>query len=254
MNFMDNIQLKRSTLTKNEAKACDMICADLKLVQNCSIQELSDRIGVTKTTIMRFAQKMGYSGYSEFKYAVINYVNSPDDRDHSEEDRITSAENIYADTIRLTADESKMKGLASEIIKARTVYLAGMINSHVSAMQMYYSLLMFGIRATVLDSSEAVKSVDMCVGRNDLVIVYSVSGKSGIMKAIAELKESTGCRVVMITSNNNSSIADDFIVLPSLSVARGSLLEDVPVYSVFNAILVDYISQEKQKGKNSKKK
>jgi DNA-binding MurR/RpiR family transcriptional regulator len=257
MNFMDNIQLKRSTLTKNEAKACDMICADLKLVQNCSIQELSDRIGVTKTTIMRFAQKMGYSGYSEFKYAVINYVNSPDDRDHSEEDRITSAENIYADTIRLihhTADESKMKGLASEIIKARTVYLAGMINSHVSAMQMYYSLLMFGIRATVLDSVEAVKSVDMCVGRNDLVIVYSVSGKSGIMKAISELKDSTGCRVVMITSNNISSIADDSIVLPSLSVARGSLLEDVPVYSVFNAILVDYISQEKQKGKYSKKK
>lgn len=257
MNFMDNIQLKRSSLTKNEAKACDMICADLKLVQNCSIQELSDRIGVTKTTIMRFAQKMGYSGYSEFKYAVINYANSSDDRDRSEEDSVTHAENVYADTIRLihhTADEAKMQGLAGEIIKARTVYLAGMINSHVSAIQIYYSLLMFGIRATVLDSSEAVKSVDMCAGENDLVLVYSVSGKSRIMKAVSELKDSTGCRVVMITSNNISSIADEMVVLPSLSVQRGSLLKDVPVYSVFNAILVDYISQEKQKGKYSKKK
>lgn len=254
MNFMDNIQLKRSSLTKNEAKACDMICADLKLVQNCSIQELSDRIGVTKTTIMRFTQKMGYSGYSEFKYAVINYVNSPDDRDRSEEDSVTYAENVYADTIRLihhTADESRMKALASQIIKANTVYLAGMINSHVSAIQMYYSLLMFGIRATVLNSGEAVRSVDMCAGEDDLVIVYSVSGKSSIMRALADLRENTGCRIVMITSNTVNSIADEMIVLPSLSVPRGSLLEDVPVYSVFNAILVDYISQEKQKGKYS---
>ena len=251
MNFMENIQLKRSTLTKNEAKACDMICADLKLVQNYSIQELSDHIGVTKTTIMRFTQKMGYSGYSEFKYAVINYVNSPENSSTEETDGVAAAENIYADTIRLihhALDESGMKKLAGQIIQARTVYLAGMINSHVSAIQLYYSLLMFGIRATVLDSGEAAKSVDMCVGQNDLVIVYTVSGKSSINRVLEELKENTGCRIVMITSSSNSSFADETIVLPSLSVQRGSLLENVPVYSVFNAILANYISQEKAKG------
>ncbi len=246
MNFMENIQLKRSTLTKNEAKACDMICADLKLVQNYSIQELSDHIGVTKTTIMRFTQKMGYSGYSEFKYAVISYVNSPDEKTREEGDGVSAAENIYADTIRLihhTVDESRMKELAEIITHSRSVYLAGMINSHVSAMQMYYSLLMFGIRATVLDSSEAVKSVDMCVNQEDVVIVYSVSGKSGIIKALADLKENTGCRIVLITSGNTSGPADVSVVLPSLSVQRGSLLENVPVYSVFNSILTVYISK-----------
>ncbi len=248
MNFMENIQLKRNTLTKNEAKACDMICEDLKLVQHCSIQELSEKIGITKTTIMRFTQKMGYSGYSEFKYAVINYVNSSENIRNTEEDRITYAENIYADTIRLihhTCGDSEMKKLAEKIIKAKNVYLAGMINSEISALQMYYSLLMFGIRATVLNSSEAVKSVDLCVGKDDLIILYSVSGKSVIVKPLADLKEASGCEVVLITSGNVSTAADEVITLPSLSVPRGSLLEIVPVYSVFNAILVDYISQQK---------
>ena len=250
MNFMENIQLKRSTLTKNEAKACDMICEDLKLVQNYSIQELSDRIGVTKTTIMRFTQKMGYSGYSEFKYAVINYVNSSENKAQDADDSVTYAENIYADTIRLihhTADDETMKKLAGKIIDAKNIYLAGSINSHVSAMQMYYSLLMFGIRATVLDSAEAARSVDLCAAKGDLIILYSVSGKSSVVKRINELRENNGCELVLITSSTGSSIADETVVLPSLSVPRGSLLENVPVYSVFNAILVDYISQEKSK-------
>ena len=80
---------------------------------------------------MRFAQKMGYSGYSEFKYAVINYVNTSVRQDRNEEDVITHAENVYADTIRLihhTCDESSMKKIAEKIIHADNVYLAGMIN------------------------------------------------------------------------------------------------------------------------------
>lgn len=249
MNFMENIQLKRSTLTKNESKACDMICEDLTLVQNYSIQELSDRIGVTKTTIMRFAQKMGYSGYSEFKYALINYVNSSENKADAD-DSVTYAENIYADTIRLihhTADDAVMRKLAKKIIGAKNIYLAGSINSHVSAMQMYYSLLMFGIRSTVLDSAEDAKSVDLCAAKGDLIILYSVSGKSSIVKRISDLKENNGCELVLITSGTGGLSADETIVLPSLSVPRGSLLENVPVYSVFNAILVDYISQEKSK-------
>lgn len=247
MDFMDNLQLKRSTLTKNESKACDLICEDLKLVQNYSIQELSDAVGVTKTTIMRFCQKLGYSGYSEFKYAVINYVNSSQNKDIQVKDNVVYAENVYADTIRLihhTAGEAIMKKLAERIIKARTVYLAGMINSRVSALQMYYSLLMFGIRATVLDSPEAVRSVDLCTNENDLVIVYSVSGKTDIVKGVRRLREVTGCKSILITSNAVND-TEETIVLPSLSVPRGSLLEDVPVYSVFNAILVDYISNQK---------
>ena len=46
MNFMENLQLHSSALTKNERKAFDMILEDLKMVQTCSIQELSDQIDV----------------------------------------------------------------------------------------------------------------------------------------------------------------------------------------------------------------
>ena len=249
MNFMENLQLHSSALTKNERKAFDMILEDLKMVQTCSIQELSDRIDVTKTTIMRFCQKMGYSGYSEFKYALIQYVNTVTDHtDEEETGRIHEITGIYSDTILLlrhALQKKTLKQLAEKIRSARRVYLAGLVNSSVSARQLYYSLLMFGIEASVLESREAVKSVDLCVQKEDIMIVYSVSGNSEIIDQILELKENTGCEIVLVTSNAANTKAkhfDDTVVLPALSVPRGSLVENVPVYSVFNAILLSYIS------------
>lgn len=249
MNFMENLQLHSSALTKNERKAYDLILEDLKMVQSCSIQELSDRISVTKTTIMRFCQKMGYSGYSEFKYALIQYVNTVGDHNDEEETgRIPAITGIYADTILLmrhTLQKDILKQLAGKIRTARRVYLAGLVNSSVSARQLYYSLLMLGIEASVLESREAVKSVDLCVKKEDIMIVYSVSGNSEIIDQILELKENTGCEIVLVTSNAANTKAkhfDETIHLPALSVPRGSLVENVPIYSVFNEVLLSYIS------------
>lgn len=255
MDFMENIQLKKGTLTKNELKACEMICKDLKIVQMHSIQELSEEIGVAKTTIMRFCQKIGYSGYSEFRYALINYVNDPQNSAETKNDNtIANVAGIYADTIRLmqhTISDAEMEDLALQLLRAGKIYLAGSINSFVSAKQLYYSLLMFGIEASVLDSESAAKSVDMCVKKDDLIILYSVSGRSQIVKPVINLKEQSGCRLIMITITgaDKDDRIDQLIRLPGLSVQRGSLLENIPVYTVFNEILITYISSLR---KNSK--
>ena len=257
MNFMENIQLKKSTLTKNELKACEKICEDLSVVQTHSIQELSDKIGIAKTTIMRFCQKVGYSGYSEFRFALINYVNSKTKEDSAEnENRITAIEDMYADTIRLlhhTIQEENIREIADMIVKAGKLYLAGEVNSAVSAVQLYYSLLMYGIQAAVLDSPTAVHTVDLCAEKEDVLLLYSVSARSTIVKSVAELKENCSCKVILITNRAAAAqeeYADKCVVLPSLSAPHGSVLENVPVYSVFNEILLAYISAEIQKKEN----
>lgn len=76
MDFLSNINLKKNTLTKNELKACELILMDLNKVQMYSLTEMSEKIKITKTTILRFCQKMGYSGYTEFRYDCVKYVNS----------------------------------------------------------------------------------------------------------------------------------------------------------------------------------
>ena len=65
---------------------------------------MSEKIKITKTTILRFCQKMGYSGYTEFRYDCVKYVNSLSNAERvieDENEKIMNVEKIYMDTIKL---------------------------------------------------------------------------------------------------------------------------------------------------------
>lgn len=258
MDFMSNINIKKSTLTKNEMKACTLICEDLSRVQYLSLSELSDEINVSKTSILRFAQKMGYSGYSEFKFDCIKYVNSlanAEDNYHNENDTaVMRIGKQYIDVINLmqyTIDEQELLKLVSFIKQSRLVRCAGVINSSVTANQLRYALLMFGYEASVMNDSEELHAIDMVTNKNDLIIFLSASGrKSQMGDSIMQLKEQSGCKVALITMNASSPYKeafDNFILLPQVaSLKTKSLLDSVPIYSVFVAMLNTYLSAESE--------
>lgn len=255
MDILANVQMNKSLLTKNELKACEAICRDFTQVQTLSLNELSERIGVTKTTILRFCQKLGYSGYSEFRYDVIRGVNQHPEDKAPAETRMERIENAYSRTIQLihnSVSEAQIKKLIDTASKCRKVYVAGEVNSAVSALQLRYSLLMFGIDVTLLPSSADVKVMDLTVNKNDLIILYTVSGKSGIAAEVKALKQNSRIKTCLITMNakmTEEEWCDACIVLPSLAVSSKSVLEDVPIFSVFNEILVYYVSIRNEKNK-----
>lgn len=254
MDFLSNINLKKSTLTKNELKACEAICEDLYKVQQLSLTEMSLEIDITKTTILRFCQKLGYSGYSEFKYDCIKYVNSlsnSNEEDNIEDDnsRIIRIENIYINTIKLmhhTLDNNKLIELANLIKNSRYVKVIGEINSSVSALQLRYALLMHGIDAQLLNSPAEVKAVDLCINEEDLLIVFSNSAKSATLKEAMALKANNSCKVALVTMNAQSPLekeVESFTLLPSVaSLKNKSLLDGVPIFSIFVEILLRYIN------------
>lgn len=256
MDFMSNINLKKSSLTKNEMKACTLICDDLSKVQHFSLSELSDAINVSKTSILRFTQKMGYSGYSEFKFDCIKYVNSlanAEDNYRNENDTtIMRIGKQYSDVINLmqyTIDEQELIKLVALIKNCRLIRCAGIINSLVTAYQIRYALIMFGYEASVMSDAEELHAIDMVTNENDLIIFISASGrKSEMGDNIMQLKEQTECKVALITMNASSpykSSCDSFILLPQVaSLKAKSLLDSVPIYSVFVAMLTAYVSAE----------
>ena len=251
MDLISKIQMSRSTLTANEKKACDAIIGDMMLVQQKSLAEVSEAIGVTKTSILRFCQKLGYSGYSQFKYDLIRYVNENSSTEDS--NPITAVESLYGNAISLihhSVSDEDMRRLAESIIHARRIYIVGVINSFVSAMQLRYALLMYGIDATLISGYDELHAVDMCVGSDDLIIVYSVSANGKLLKMVEDIVEQDQCHTALITMNPSSSFketADHYIVLPKAGTPQNSLLQDIPIVSVFNEILISYLTQIKER-------
>lgn len=251
MDFLANINLKKTSLTKNELKACELICKDLKQVQTFSLTELSNNIKISKTTILRFCQKLGYSGYTEFKYDCVKYVNSlsnVESRVSQNKEKIINIENIFMDTIKLfhyTLSEDVLIDLSKAIKTARRVRCVGQINSEVTCLQLKYALAMFGIDVDVLSSATQVKVVDLVTNSDDLLIVITAGAKSEIVDQAVELKENTGCKMAVVTMNAATSLEDEadvFVLLPSVATLKNkSLLDSVPIFSIFVEILLHYL-------------
>ncbi|MGM9941959.1 MAG: MurR/RpiR family transcriptional regulator [Bulleidia sp.] len=252
MDLLSKIQLKKNALTANERKACDAIMEDMVLVQHHSLEELSNAIGVTKTSILRFCQKLGYSGYSEFKYDLINYVNSQHKQEGENDNRISAVENLYANAISLihySVTEEMVQNLVRDIRNARRVYIAGSINSGVAALQLRYALLMYGIDADLINSDEEMRSRDMCMKEDDLLILYSVSARTEMIVRAFDTREQNGCRIALITMNEKTPLkekADHFICLPHVGTPQKSLLQDIPIAAVFNEIIIRFMNQNEQ--------
>ncbi|MDD8048245.1 MAG: MurR/RpiR family transcriptional regulator [Thomasclavelia sp.] len=254
MDFLENINLKKNTLTKNENKACELICSDLQRMQQYSLTQMSDEIKISKTTILRFCQKIGYSGYSEFRYDCIKYVNSlhnaeKNGKEDQEYGKIKNVETIYNNTIKLmhyTLDDKKMVQLVKMIKSARIVRAVGEVNSSVSALQLKYALAMYGINCNVLSSSTDVKAIDLCANKDDLIVLFSASGKSEVVKETMNLKENVGCKIVLITMANDKELeekVDNYLLLPPVATLKNkSLLDSIPIFSVFIEILLYYIN------------
>lgn len=254
MDFLSNINLKKNTLTKNELKACELILKDLNKVQMYSLTEMSEQIKITKTTILRFCQKMGYSGYTEFRYDCVKYVNSLSNAERlieDENEKIINVEKIYMDTIKLlhyTLKDEDFKALATMIQSARKVRCVGEINSEVTCLQLKYALAMYGIDADVLPSKANVKTVDLITNEQDLFIVMSASANSEIVKEAYSLKENNGCQIALVTMNPSTPLevkSDIFLLLPSVAPLKNkSLLDSVPIYSLFVEILLHYLNSD----------
>lgn len=254
MDFLSNIHLKKNTLTKNELKACELILKDLNKVQMYSLTEMSDQIKITKTTILRFCQKMGYSGYTEFRYDCVKYVNSLSNAERlieDENEKIINVEKIYMDTIKLlhyTLKDEDFRTLATMIQSARKVRCVGEINSEVTCLQLKYAFAMYGIDADVLPSKASVKAVDLIMNEQDLLIVISASANSEIVKEAYSLKENNGCQIALVTMNPSTPLeakSDVFLLLPSVAPLKNkSLLDSVPIYSLFVEILLHYLNSE----------
>ena len=54
-------------------------------------------------------------------------------------------------------------------------------------MQLRHALLMYGIDATLISGYDELHAVDMCVGSDDLIIVYSVSANGKLLKMVEDM-------------------------------------------------------------------
>ena len=96
MDFKKTVAIHYTEFTPSERKICARILEDPQIVNN-SIVVLGDLCETSKSAILRFYQKLGYRGYSEFKYSV----------EESFKNTLREAHKTYVERVEEGADPNK---------------------------------------------------------------------------------------------------------------------------------------------------
>lgn len=218
MDFQQLINDNFDKFTRSQKKISQYFSEHLHQIAFSTLDELAKQIGVSTTTVIRFARALGYQGYSEMQKDIQNSlqtkVSLPErlPSQQSEANNILLADSFQNDiqniqnTMEIQKNEDLQAAIES-IYSAGNVYVLGMRSSFATS---YYMASRLGeIRSNV----HLVQSVGMLYPEEivsakpgDVCIAYLFPRYSKLSTTILSWMKNEGVKIILITSQNYSPV------------------------------------------------
>lgn len=217
MEFKEKLEFNKGSYTKTENKIYSILIEDLNLIERFTIMQMAEHMNVSHSAIMRFCQKLGFEGYSDFRYDYIKYAHSEFEVDNN--NIISGLIDLYdTEFNNLTKiKEEDFVSLINLIKKYDNIKLVGFGKSSIPCQFMKFNFMRFGKYTAIDSDSVIINDYEKTLTEKDLIIVFSVSGDSGRVTKIIRGAEETKAHTVLITfneKNQNISHVNKCIVIP----------------------------------------
>lgn len=257
---MDKISLKIKLLYDKMGKAekhiADWIFENPGKIISLSIIELAEQCGCGEATIVRFAKRLGLSGYQELKFSLASEGGgSPVSTHISAQD---SAFEIYCkvcNDIYISLEKTKealnsecLAEAAKKICSANKIVLFGLGNSAAIAIDASHKFLRAGLNAVAYTDNHMQVIAASHLGEGDVAIGISHSGSSkDIVEALKIAKEHRALTIAITNSGKSPILKQSDIVLATSSeetkynilalnsrIAQLAIIDTLYFYIVYN--------------------
>ncbi|WP_043114955.1 transcriptional regulator HexR [Solimonas soli] len=215
-------------LRKSERAVADFVLAQPNDVLQLSIAELAERAGVSQPTVARFATALGFSGYREFKLRLAQSLASgvpfvhqdvgPDDALEMVGPKVFDRTIGALLDVRNHLDATRLAQAVHLLAKARRIDFHGIGNSGIVALDGQHKFFRYGVPAAAYVDAHAMLMAATVLGRGDVVVAISATGRTTDMLAAAEIAREAGAGVIAITASAS----------PLARLASVTLAVDVP--------------------------
>ncbi|MBD0786094.1 MurR/RpiR family transcriptional regulator [Vibrio sp. Y2-5] len=261
MSVSNKIIAKRSQLSQSGRQVADWIVENAAKAAYMTSQELAQEAQVSQSTIVKFTQRLGFKGYSEFKLALSE--------DIGRKQAISSTplhSGIFADDPLAVIAQKLIKAKTDAMFQttnalsfdacnqavqwlsdARTVQIVGIGGSALTAKDLGYKLLKLGITAITEQDSHVQIAVARTLTEKDVQIAISFSGERKEILVAAEAAKEQGATVIALSSPNKSrlrQIADiTFDTIADEVENRSSAIASRSAQNVITDLLFIYLVQ-----------
>ncbi len=263
MNSQITVRIKRrmSTFSKGQKLIAQYILDHYDKVAFMTASKLGATVGVSESTVVRFATEIGYAGYPELQKAVQEMIRNK----MTSLQRLEMAASLHEpdkvlhtvlsndiDMIRQTMEETCQHSFyraAEAIANARKVYIIGVRSSQALAQFLSY-YLNFVVENVVLISVTSMEEIFeqmLRIEQQDAIIGISFPRYSTKAVKALDFASSRGAKVIAITDSSVSPLAEsaDYLLLARSDMA--SFVDTlVAPLSLINALIVAIAIEKKE--------
>lgn len=259
-HLISNIQSQYPRLSKGQKLIAQYILKNYDKVAFMTACKLGETVGVSESTVVRFANALGYSGYPKLQSALQELIKNKlttvqrVDMAHEYSDDLTILNKVLKsdiDNIRGTleeVDEIAFEEASNKLLNARKIYILGMRSSFVVAQYLgfYLDIILDSVHIIRMDMGDAFEQI-VRISEDDVVVAISFPRYSKKSYQVVKYAKEKGAHVISLTDSlfaPVASIADNTLLVKSSMASFVDSL--VPAFSVANALVISVGMKEKE--------
>lgn len=239
-------------MSKGQKKIASFILEQPEQAAYMTASKLGATVGVSESTVVRFAIELGFAGYPELHRAMqeslqkrltsVQRVRVANDR-IPDESLLESVLERDAEQIRSTLETIDKEAFASAvetILSARKIYIIGLRSSFALAefLDYYLSLVFPNVHLVRNAGGGEIFEQLMKAGEGDVVVAISFPRYSARIVNAVDFATSSGAKVIAITDGPSSPIANKAFATLSAKSTMVSFADSlVSALSIINALI-----------------
>ncbi|MGN0675874.1 MAG: MurR/RpiR family transcriptional regulator [Oscillospiraceae bacterium] len=252
-NLFSRLQEIMPSLSKGHKKIAEFIITRYDKAAFMTASKLGTIVGVSESTVVRFATELGFEGYPELQRALKEYTSNKlttVQRIDVMNDQLGGNDvyekvlNMDIDKIRKTLEESdrdEFYRTVDTLCHAKNIYVIGARSAAVLArfLAFYFNMMFENVKLVHTTSTSEMFEQILNIGENDIMIGISFPRYSKHTVKAFRYAHAQGAKVIAITDSNASPLveyADNVLLARSDMVSFADSL--VAPMSVINALIV----------------
>ena len=252
-SILHTIENNMSSFSKGQKRIAGYILENYDKAAFMTASKLGKLVGVSESTVVRFASELGYDGYPSMQRALQEMIRS----------RLTSTQRIQAagdlldrqdllgavlqsdiDKLREIvgeADRREFDNVVERIMQARHIYILGVRSSSFVAGYLNFYMHLLCENVTLVQSNAAGEIFEQLfrIGPEDVMIAISFPRYSKVTMNTVKFAQHRGASIIAVTDNELSPVyqmSDAALLAPCEMISFVDSM--VAPLSLINALLV----------------
>lgn len=262
IDLLKKIEDSYKTFSKGQKRIANYVCDNYDKAVNLTAARLGSIVGVSESTVVRFATELGFKGYPQFQKAleeiVKNRLNSIQ-RMTLTNDRVDEADVLESvlhgdyENIKQTLEgirKDEFNRAVATISGADQIYIVGGRSSEVLARFFYYYLNYIFDNVKMVSSNSLAESLEDVhrIGEQDVIIGISFPRYSMDTVRIMEYSRKRGAMAIALTDSAASPMVEyaqcNLFAQSNMASIADSLVAPL---SVINALITALSLKNKEK-------